>query len=598
MIAGAYVSRGTTIDAVATRLVDADDPDVRSWRNSSCVLFQQDVDAPGQLSGFPFAETGLAVTACGRLDNLGEVAGLLGLAEATSPARVLLASYTRWGEGMASRLQGDFAIAVLDQRAGLLYLARDRLGVVPFYFARTPWGAAFALSPTYLLRLPSVTRELDESRVVSYLADLPNDQTSTFYRDVHAVPPAHTICLRDAETQTRRYWRLNPDPELSLADSHEYADEFRKRFVRAVERCTSGTERIAICLSGGLDSSSIACTAAKLLGKRVDSFTAVFPELPSCDEREYVEQVVSAAQATATYTQLTPETVPDPWEIAPKLADPTLLGMYPIMWPQLAAARAGGHRVVLAGSLGDIVGGGAFNVLDELFARRRFRQLGRELRLMQPGAALRAGIQTAAWGVAPSAFRAVKRSRDHARLRLRFPSLKYVSSEMQKKHAVVQRLLDLDVRRPATSVRQDVTATLSSVWAETELNVLWTSATLNGVVPRHPFADVELLEWSVRLPLDARRRNGMGRWILREAMAGLLPDPVRLRRKKTFFDGYYQRVIPLWLQHMSRTCWDTGYLDLAQFVRALDAPLDYYELRAIWTCGTFLVWLEHEARHV
>lgn len=560
-------------------------------------LAQQSVKVSGALVGFPLVDGARAVTACGRIDNLPGLRTALGLPQEVAVARVLLAAYARWGHEMARKILGDFAIAVRDEGEDVLYLFRDRFGAVPLFTAHGPWGIAFAGSPRVLLRLPDVAGALDEQHIARYVADLPPDPASTFHLGIRAVPAAHVAVVRSGSVSMTRYWRLDPEPELVLRDEREYVFGFREHLARAVERCAPAECPVAIALSGGLDSSSVAGVAGRLLGKEVETFTAVFPDLPSCDERSSVEHVVASLGARPTYSPMRAGFGPEPRALARHADDPVVLGWYPLFLQEFGAARAAAHQVVLTGSLGDAVGGGTLGWLHELFVRGEFAKLAGELLGRSPARASRAVFGLTARALFPRAFHSLNRYRVRREIRVRFPGLRYVPSALSRRWGLEEQAVDVATKLPEASSRRELSCLLESSWPAGELGVIRWCGAQSGVVARHPFADTELVEYVVRLPLHIRLRHGLSRWVLREAMSGVLPDIVRLRRTKTFFDAFYQRQIPLWLETTGSPDWRDArpFLEPRAIARALKAqPRTYPELRALWTCGTLRLWLNRE----
>lgn len=566
------------------------------WKNGRTALAFVPSQAPGDLSGFPAADGPHAVTACGRIDNLPELRSELHLPAATPAAAVVLACYRRWERDMATHLLGDFTVAVHDERLGQLHLIRDRLGATPLFFARTRSGIAFASSVDQLLRLPEITRKPNEARIADYLVDLPHDREATFYRDVGSIPPAHTATVNASSIRMARYWQLSAEPQLRLSRDEDYVAQFQERFVTAVRRCTAETGRVAVALSGGLDSSSIACVTSLLLGKTLETFTATFPTFPFCDERRYVDQVVSATNAHPAYVPLTTDIQPEPWELVKRVTDPTVLAWYPVISPEFALAKAAGHRVVLTGSLGDVGGGGVVNSLDELFARREFARLTRELSLLPRAKAARAAARFLALSLLPNHFQALRKARSRAGLVKRFPGLRFVSSDLSKRYDLAERATELDAKAPSMNASKGAVEILHSTWPETELGVARWCGESSGIVTRQPFGDTELLAWTARLPAEVRLRWGLSRWILRAAMSGLVPDEVRLRRQKTYFDTFYDAVITMWLKRLGNWAPAAPFVNTEAVMHATGRmPRRSTELHALWTCGTLLLWLEREA---
>ncbi|MDH3445202.1 MAG: lasso peptide isopeptide bond-forming cyclase, partial [Deltaproteobacteria bacterium] len=249
--------------------------------------------------------SGLVVTADARIDNREELISLLDLRDGASveiaDSRIILAAYEKWGEGCAQRLLGDFAFAIWDGRRRRLFCARDVMGVKPFYYYHGAGTFVFASEIKGILCLEEVPRKLNEVKVADYLVPIFNDQVSSYYEGIVRLPPANSMTLAGGKLELRSYWRLDPSRELQLGGDDEYVEAFRELFIEAVHCRMRSAFAVGSTLSGGLDSSSIACTAGKLRAEggqpRLHTFSAIFPSMveedPRIDERPYIEAVLA-----------------------------------------------------------------------------------------------------------------------------------------------------------------------------------------------------------------------------------------------------------------------------------------------------------------
>lgn len=119
----------------------------------------------------------------------------------------------------------------------------------------------------FVLDRPEVPRRLNEEALRAYLVPGFEDTASTFYEGIRRLRPAHTLTVDTSGARERRYWALDPARELRLSSSAEYAEQFSTVFGEAV-RCRADSANVGALLSGGLDSSSIVCTAAPLIERR------------------------------------------------------------------------------------------------------------------------------------------------------------------------------------------------------------------------------------------------------------------------------------------------------------------------------------------
>lgn len=216
-----------------------------------------------------------------RLDNRAELIAGLGcepeIARSLSDAGVLMAALDRWDIEAVDRLRGDFAFALWDGGEQRLLLARDYLGQKPLHLHRHADFVAFASMPKGLHALPDVPRAPDRDHLTRFLALMPETGSASFFEGIERVEPGHVQIITPTKISSLRYWHPNRT-ELRLKRDEDYVDAVRAALDRAVASRLRGTsERVGAQMSGGLDSTAVAATAARLIGEdgRVAAFTAV-----------------------------------------------------------------------------------------------------------------------------------------------------------------------------------------------------------------------------------------------------------------------------------------------------------------------------------
>ena len=185
--------------------------------------------------------------------------------------------YERVGfEAAMARINGDVAVALYDHRERALWLATDRFGVRPLYYARSADAVAFASQPLALIDLPGVGREPNRQFVGLFAAShyrvFDNDLAASPFARVHRVPAAHALRVTPAGTTASVYWRLADAPDLTEPQD-TLAAQYRDLFDDAVAARLRQTTRPAFTLSGGMDSSSVLASAVKQTGERQEAFS-------------------------------------------------------------------------------------------------------------------------------------------------------------------------------------------------------------------------------------------------------------------------------------------------------------------------------------
>jgi asparagine synthase (glutamine-hydrolysing) len=231
----------------------------------------------------------------GELYNFPELrASLLGHEiRGTGDTPVIPHLYEEHGPRFVERLEGMFALALVDARRGRLVLARDRLGKKPLVFTRLPDGTlAFASELKALLALPDVSREVDMDAVDAYLAlqYVPGDRTGI--RGVRRLLPGHVLVADEGGERIERYWEPAP---LGLSGSEPQSPGLWLELVReevraAVQRRLVADVPLGALLSGGIDSSIVVALMAQASREPVRTFTVGFPDA-RYDERAHARAV-------------------------------------------------------------------------------------------------------------------------------------------------------------------------------------------------------------------------------------------------------------------------------------------------------------------
>jgi asparagine synthase (glutamine-hydrolysing) len=516
----------------------------------------------------PLTWRDLCLVADARIDNRKEVCAALGISagqEAVSDAGLILHAYEHWGEKCAQRLLGDFVFGVWDGHRQELFLARDHFGAKPLYYYCDGEIIAFASEIKALLILPEVPREADDVMIGDHLSGMFYDPEITYWRGIKRLPGAHTLSIgRDGPGRIHRYWALDPQRELRLGSDREYIDGLRALFVQAVSRRSSGTATMGAAISGGLDSTAVACTAAQVRRERgqgpLHSFSLVYDHLPDVDERRWIEPTLAQGHFIPHY--VTGDEI-DPLALLPDMMyaedgivyAPNLF----LTWEVYAEARRSGVRVMLEGFDGDSTLSHGVHYPRELLLRGRAVRAWREVHALArrhgrstPEQAGRLGLLTTGLGLG-TRIRAVRH-----RLRGGPPDSSpplwdqfgLLNPAFAERIALPERYERLagDQQRQVRTEREGHYRQIAWPLQTFLLETLDRAAAMNGIEVRNPFFDVQLVEFCLAMPGNLKLRDGWTRWAMREAMAGILPPEVQWRPGKSNLSP----VLPLTLNRYGR----------------------------------------------
>lgn len=465
------------------------------------------------------------ITADARIDCREELADELSAAgracsiKASDPALILFA-YSVWGTDCVQHLLGDFAFAIWDAAQKSLFCARDHFGIKPFYYAEREDAFIFSNTLNCLRLHPSVSDDLNETAIADFLMFGVNyDLATTSFRDIRRLPPAHFLFLSPTGIRVRRYWSPPTNGRTRYAKTAEYVEHFGQIFKAAVTDRLR-TEQAGILLSGGLDSGAVAATARELRARQSLSLRAYTVTYNSIlPDREGVH-----AKETADFLSIPIRFFPfDDAQPFDRWNDPCFTRPEPDESPFFAAELDQFHkmaedcRVVLSGEGSDNL------MLFEMWPY--LRHLWRERNWSK---FLRDGSHYL-W-VRPFPWRGIS----HRLKRLLRPSAPSVPSWIAQDLARSAKLEERS-REFADSLRAAPHPLLPTAHASLGLPQ-WSKflesddpgATRAAIEVRYPFLDLRIVDFFLSLPpfpyfFEKR--------LLREAMAGRLPESIRRRRK-------------------------------------------------------------------
>jgi asparagine synthase (glutamine-hydrolysing) len=208
-----------------------------------------------------------------------------------SDMEVALRAFEDYGEACVEHLRGMFALAIWDRARRRLFLARDRLGKKPLYYARTADGFVFASEPKALFCHPGVARDVDWDALHHYLAFGYTPAARSIFAGIGKIPPAHTAVLENGELRLRQYWTL-PRATPAAPARADLETLVRQQLGEAVRLRLESDVPVGVFLSGGIDSSAVVASMREVTGGPIRTFSIGFgASAPSYDELRYARAV-------------------------------------------------------------------------------------------------------------------------------------------------------------------------------------------------------------------------------------------------------------------------------------------------------------------
>ena len=478
--------------------------------------------------------------------------------KSNTDTEVILHAYEEWGKNCLERFNGMWAFAIWDKRKKKFFCARDRFGIKPFYYYFNGRIFVFASEIKALLIHPNVPKEINEKIVYDYLAlGLLDHTEETFFKGIKQLKPSHYLTLNKNDgLRIQKYWdvKVNQDIGNFSTDISDISCRFRELLEDSIRLRLRSDVPIGTCLSGGIDSSSIVCIANKLMfkdkivdpelvGRKQKTFTSCF-ENERFDERKFVDKVIKKTGAEKNFV------FPDGnklWEEIASLVwhqdEPFISTSMYAQWNVIRETAENGVKVLLDGQGGDEVLGGYLPYYYTVFLAH----------LLSRGKVLKA--------LSEAKKRAIFSGQRAETLLVRsfYSILPFLLKNSIRnlrntiftgQESIALRALDSSFRRRFSERRAEYfkgrSNSLKNLGASLYDDIFRYSlpsllhyedrnSTAFSVEARTPFLDYRLVEYLFSLPADLKIRDGLTKYVLREAMKGILPEEIRLRRDKMGF---------------------------------------------------------------
>ncbi len=521
----------------------------------------------------------------------------------------ILHLYEEHGAGCVDYLRGMFAFAIWDARKKELFIARDRLGVKPLYFTHLDDGSLyFGSEIKTLFTAGAIKPELNFKLLPDYLANHATSGEETLYRGVRRLLPGHSLTWRDGEVEINKYWDVSfvKTTDENRSDK-DFIAEWAELFRTSVRLRLMADVPLGMFLSGGIDSSAIAAVMSGMVDEPIKTFSVAFAEREA-NELAYARIVAEAYKTNHHEVVVSPEEFFQAlprlvWHEDEPLAHPSSVALY------FVSLLASQHvKVVLTGEGSD----------ELLAGYGRYRKTILNLSM---GKMYRSFAPSVLQGVVRSGVKGLPASRVRQKLMRSFLSVSpdiesiYFDNFAVFSLATQSGLLSdaareqIGVIDPYAGVREALEQTdaqslldrLLYADIKTYLHELLMKqdqmSMATSIESRVPFLDHKLVEFTCSLPERLKLRGGTTKYILREAMKGVLPEQILSRSKMGFpvpigawFRGAYKSVIDEYV--LSDRAVARGIFN-ADFVRELvsrhQSGEENHDER-LWSLVNFEIW--------
>jgi asparagine synthase (glutamine-hydrolysing) len=504
-----------------------------------------------------YEEGDLVITANARLDERQHLMERLHIDPAefsrVTDTILLLRAYKKWGKDFVKDMYGDFSFAIWDKKTRQLFCARDQVGVKPLFYYIKDGRFVFSTELRSIVRLPFVDTKMDQEYFRDRAVAICDQPCNSGWSNIMRLQPATTLSLNDAALQTKQYWKPVYKRNKAFKTEEDSAGAVRQLLEKIIADHTRTTGNVGATLSGGLDSGTITCLAAKKLlteDKQLISASSIYtpgysnPESP--DEMEYINAVLEQEKnIIPTFVHHTDHSFIKTLAEKFRRNYAPVNAFYYVDEALYNRFQAKSVRRVLSGYLGDLtVTNSSINPFTILMGSgrvRALRQLSARYNIQdkQPlFAFLKYSIFkefTPKWfQVAWNRYKKREAvSRDVGWLPLR------LSKEQQK---ILQQKVDNTFRFPNRGAHDMV----NQVWPkdvylfDEEEDC---AASHHQLEVTYPLCDRRLIELLMQIPVEHYYAGGIKRGLIRKAMAGILPEKIRIRKTKGSYSPGYTKLI-------------------------------------------------------
>lgn len=453
----------------------------------------------------------------------------------SSDTEVLLQYFRMYGERCVEFFEGMWAFAIWDSGNQTLFLSRDRFAEKPLYHFETEDGFFFGSEIKFLKSLSSRAlsvnrRHLVRSLVHGYKALYKTNET--FFEGVGELAYAESMLIHtNGKREKRRYWRpsVNVEESMSLSEAIEGSKE---KLLESVRIRLRSDVPLAFCLSGGVDSASLVSIAAKEFGCRVETFS-IIDEDERYNEEDNIMATVNDVQCPHHLLTIPKE------EALPRLRDLIAYHDAPIATTTFyvhslisEAVRGSGFKVAFSGTSADELFTGYYDHfllhLNEVRDRPDYETYLDEWKNHIAGFIRNPILKH------PTLYSETPSFRDHV-FDASDEISRYLIGGFDEPYHEEKFCDQLMRNRMLNELFHEATPLILH---EDDLNSMY-----NSVENRSPFLDSKLLEFACSIPPQHLIREGYGKYVLREAMNGILNDQVRLDRRKKGFNASINSMI-------------------------------------------------------
>lgn len=510
--------------------------------------------------------------------------------------------YEEYGERCVEKLRGMFAFAIWNRAKKELFIARDRLGVKPLYYVHDLQGNLFFGSEIKtILEAAAVKPEINYNALPDQFANHGTSKDETLFVGIKRLLPGYTLTWQDGKLEIKKYWDVNFEPKHEAKSDAEFIEEWRDLFRHSVKLRLMADVPLGMFLSGGIDSSAIAAMMSEMVDEPIKTFSVGFKEREA-NEFEYARLIAQRYKTDHHEITITPEQF---FAELPNLVwhEDEPIGFIASVPLYFVSKLAQQHvKVVLTGEGSDEIMAGYGRYAKTL----QLLSYGEKYESFTPKF-LRSAIKTGANAVGGKLTRTFL-TRESDIENLFFDNFAIFGKGMQENLFSAETKSRIAEKNPyffqnewlEKTDANEILDKLLYVDSKTYLHELLMKqdqmSMAASIESRVPFLDHKLVEFTAQMPTNMKLRGDTTKFLLKEAMKGILPDEILYRQKMGFpvpvgswFRNEFKHIVDEYV--LSERSLNRGIFN-ADFVREVVAKHnsgENYDER-IWHLVNFEIW--------
>jgi asparagine synthase (glutamine-hydrolysing) len=464
---------------------------------------------------------------------------------------VIINSYKEWGVDCVKKFNGMFAFAIWDKKLNQLFVARDHIGIKPFYYAINNGSFIFGSEIKSILKNPNIKKELASENISYYLTFASLPAPFTLFKNIKKLPSAHWMIINKDGTKIKEYWNPLKDSNYSKNESEEYyIKEIKNILNDSIEKQMVSDVPFGCFLSGGIDSSTNAALMTKALGEPVETFTIAAKGYgEKYDELQYARKIVDMIGAKSHEITVNHN---DLIKFLPKYAkhfdDPNGDQIDFLIYYISKLIRESGVIVAQVGEGSDEIFAGYDTTLK---AKKLYEKIWKyaeklpnfikkipygilklfnfsKLNFAKEYARKLANNEEPYWGHAIAFSPTDKRkllTKDYKK-----------SLEKNHEYKVVEKFYKKveETDSKASFLEKMMYLELKIRLSELLLMRVDKMAMAHSIETRVPFLDKRLVELAIKIPDEMKLKNNETKYMLKKSVEGIIPDEIIYRKKQGF----------------------------------------------------------------